>query len=353
MTSMLKKLGTCSVLAIAMVGAAPAFAAGTTSGSSVLNTATVDYQVGGVAQPQLSANNTFTVDTKVNLTVAEVGTTTTTVAPGSTAQVTTFTVTNTSNTVMDFGLGVSQSAGGTSAHGGTDTFDVTGATIYRDTNNNGVYDAGTDTAVTYLDELAADASATVFVVANIPGGLATGAVAEVNLTATSQAGGTAGTAGAVLTQTAGANTTGVDVVFADAAGTATGDVARDGKHSDDDDYTVSTAALTVAKYSRVISDPLNGTTNPKMIPGAVVEYCIAVTNAAGGSAATNVAINDPLPTQVTGQAGTGKLGGTGTSTTCDYTGTAGGTITATNASGTIATVAAGSTSTFVFQVVIK
>ncbi len=353
MTSMLKKLGTCSVLVIAMAGAAPAFAAGTASGTSVLNTATVNYQVGGVSQPQLSANNTFTVDTKVNVTVAEVGNATTTVAPGSTAQVTTFTVTNNSNTTLDFGLSATQTAGGTAAHGSTDSFNVTNMTMYRDTNGNGVYDAGVDTAVTYLDELAADQSVTVFVVADIPGGLTTGAVANVNLTATAQAGGTVGTAGAALVQTTGANTSGVDIVFADVAGTAPGDVASDGKHSDNDDYTVSTAALTVAKYSRVISDPINGTTNPKLIPGAIVEYCIAVTNAAGGANATNVAINDPLPTQVTGQSGSGLLGGAGTSTTCNYDGSAGGTVTATNASGTLSTVAAGSTSTFVFKVTIN
>ena len=77
--------------------ASPALAAGTASGTSVLNTATVDYTVGGIAQPQLSTNNTFTVDRKVNLLVAEVGTTTTSVAPGQTAAVTTFTVTNTTN----------------------------------------------------------------------------------------------------------------------------------------------------------------------------------------------------------------------------------------------------------------
>ena len=43
----------------------------------------------------------------------------------------------------------------------------------------------------------------------------------------------------------------------------------------------------------------NGATNPKYIPGAVIEYCIAVTNAAGSASATSVAISDPLPTEVT------------------------------------------------------
>lgn len=356
MTSMLKKLGTCSVLALVAAVSAPAMAAGTASGTSVLNTATVSYSVGSVAQASINASNTFVVDQKVNLTVAEVGNVTTTVSPGATAQVTTFTVTNNSNSVIDIGLAVTQSATGTAApHGGSDSFDVTAPLMYRDSNSNGVYDAGTDAAVTYLDEVAADASTTIFVVANIPAGLTTGSIAEVNLIGTAQAGGTAGTAGAVLTATSGANTAGVDTVLADLAGAATGDVASDGRHSDDDDYTVSAAALTVVKYSRVFSDPINGTTNPKMIPGAVVQYCIAISNAAGGAAATNVSVADTLPAEVTGVAGTGFINGTATTTTCAYSGgTSGGTIAAgTASSGTMADVAAGTTSAFYFNVTIK
>jgi|GEM_PF-1071991 len=36
--------------------------------------------------------------------------------------------------------------------------------------------------------------------------------------------------------------------------------------------------LTVSKVSSIIADPVNGTTNPKAIPGATVEYLITVTN---------------------------------------------------------------------------
>lgn len=41
----------------------------------------------------------------------------------------------------------------------------------------------------------------------------------------------------------------------------------------------ATAALVIDKTSRVISDPVNGTSNPKLIPGAIVEYAISVRNA--------------------------------------------------------------------------
>lgn len=294
MTSKIKYLIGASGVAVGMLGVSPAFAAGTASGTSITNTATVNYSVGGVAQTAVTANNSFTVDRKINLTVAEVGTVTTSVAPGSTAQVTTFTVTNTSNAALDFGLSATQLAGGAAAHGGTDNFDVTGVQIFVDSNGNGTYDAGVDTA-TFIDELAADGSRTVFIVANVPVGQANGSVAGVNLVAQARESGGVGVQGAVSTQTAGANTAGIDTVFADTAGTATGDIARDGRHSDDDDYTVAAALLTATKTQTLLWDPFNGNTDPKNIPGAVIEYCITVANAAGTASATGVSVSDPMP----------------------------------------------------------
>ena len=54
--------------------------------------------------------------------------------------------------------------------------------------------------------------------------------------------------------------------------------------------------LSLNKISKVISDPINGTTNPKRIPGATVRYRLIVTNdsAASGSG-ENIVINDTIP----------------------------------------------------------
>lgn len=355
MTSKLNTVGFIGLAAITSFAATPALAAGTTAGTTINNTATVDYQVGGVAQGQQSASNSFVVDRKVNLLVEEDGTTTTLVVPGQTNAVTTFRLTNTSNDVLDFLLSASQITGGTAAHGGTDSFNATNVRIYRDnavTGTVGSLDVG-DALVTYIDELAADTPIRLFVVADIPAALATGSVAGVQLRATALEGAGVGTQGAAVTQTAGANTAGEDTVFADALGVVAGDIARDASHSDDDDYTVRTATLTVSKTSRVVSDPFNGTTNPKLIPGATVEYCIAVANAAGGADATSVAINDSVPGQLTFVAGTIRLNGTVTGTTCNADGAAGGSYAAPIVSGTIATVAAGATRTLVFQAVVN
>jgi uncharacterized repeat protein (TIGR01451 family) len=354
MTSKLTYMGVIGLAALSSVAATPAFAAGTTAGTTITNTATVDYQVGGVAQGQQSASNNFTVDRKINLLVEEVGTVTTNVVPGQTNAVTTFQLTNSSNETLDFALVASQIVGGTAAHGGTDTFNVNNVRIYRDntvTGTVGSWDAGDTLITSYIDELVVDTAIRLFVVADIPAALANNAVAGVTLRATAREGGGVGTQGAVITETTGANTAGKDTVFADLAGVA-GDVARDGSHSANDDYTVQTATLAVTKTSRVISDPFNNTTNPKLIPGAVVEYCIAVTNS-GGAAATSVAINDPVPGQLTFNAGTILLGGTVTSGTCDFNGTAGGSYTAPNVSGTIASIAAGASSTLVFRATVN
>jgi hypothetical protein len=165
MNSSIRMLASVSALAVAASVASPAMAAGTASGTTITNTVNVDFRVGGVNQNQVSASDTFTVDRKINLTVAEVGSTTTSVSPGQASAVTAFTVTNASNATLDLGLAATQLSGGTAAHGGTDNFDVTGVGVFVDTNTNGAYDVGTDLAVTYLDQIIADASRTVFVVA--------------------------------------------------------------------------------------------------------------------------------------------------------------------------------------------
>lgn len=349
MTRRTRLLAAAGCIGYALLGSNAAHAAGTAAGSTITNSVTVNYQVGGVSQTAASASDTFTVDRKINLTVAELGSTTTTVAPGQTAAVTAFTVTNLSNETLDFGLAATQATGGAAPHGGTDNFNMTAPAIYRDTNGNGTYDAGTDTAITYLDELAADASQTVFVVANIPVSQVNGGKATVILTATALEGGTASSQGAVATQTSGANTSAKDTVFADGAGSD--DAARSGSFSARDDYTVSAALLTVTKTSRVISDPLNGTTDPKMIPGAVVEYCIAVANGAGAATAQNVAISDPVPANTTFVASSITLNTTVSGGVCSG-GSAGGSFASNTVSGTLSDIPASTTRGLRFQVTI-
>ncbi|WP_295639547.1 hypothetical protein [Novosphingobium sp.] len=345
MRNFTKAFGVAMASAGVALVATPAQAAGTQAGSTITNTVSVNYQVGGISQTAQSASNSITVDRKVNLTIASAASTTT-VSPGQTSASTAFTVTNSSNDTIDIVLGVVNQSGGTAQHGGTDTIDVSNYKIYSD--------AALTTLITYLDEMAPDTTRTVYVSADVAISVTNGQIAGDILTGTAAAGGGTGSQGTVLTATSGANTAGVDTVFADGAGSS--DAANDGKYSAKGDYTVSAPVLTVTKTSVLISDPVNGTTNPKAIPGAVMEYCIAVANAAGAATATSLTLSDPLPTTVTYSSGYGIfLNGTVTGATCNTDGTAGGTYTAgtTTVAGTLNNLTAGSTETLRFRTTIN
>ena len=59
-------------------------------------------------------------------------------------------------------------------------------------------------------------------------------------------------------------------------------------------------SLVVVKSVVVSSDPINGTSNPKAIPGAVMLYTITVTNSGSGTAdSSSIAMTDPIPANTT------------------------------------------------------
>lgn len=337
-------VGALALAAAVGLAATPASAAQTVAGSTITNNVTVGYKVNNISQNTVAASNSFTVDRKVNLTVVEDGGATTSVTPGQVEAYTTFLVSNLSNAPIDIALAATNLAG--------DNFDTTTVKIYADTNSSGVYDTG-DVQITYLDQVAAETSnIRVFIVSDVPLGQTTGQVANVRLAGTASEATTAGTLGATITETVGANTAGVDTVLADTK-VSGGNTARDGIDFAQDSYTVLTAAVSATKTSRIISDPLNGTTDPKAIPGAVIEYCIAVNNA-GGSAATAVAISDNLPATTTYETTFGvKVNGTVTGATCNNDGGLAGAHAAGVVSGTIPTVNANDTRTVVFRVTIN
>jgi uncharacterized repeat protein (TIGR01451 family) len=62
----------------------------------------------------------------------------------------------------------------------------------------------------------------------------------------------------------------------------------------DQAFTVSASDLSIVKTVAILSDPINLTTNPKAIPGAVVEYTLTITNA-GLVTATGVDLSDDVP----------------------------------------------------------
>jgi uncharacterized repeat protein (TIGR01451 family) len=276
------------------LGLAPlALAGGTPSNTQVDNTATLTYTVGSTLQAPVTSNTvSFLVDNKIDLTVTTVDAAIVEVVPGTFAQVLTYSVRNDGNTVQDYSLQALDSA--TGAFGETESFDASNVNVFVDSDGDDAYTAGTDTDL-FIDELGIDASITVFVVADIDLAQVNGDVASYDLVAQTAVGGTGGSQGAdILTDDFddADDPTLVQTVFADGTGTADG--PRDGAFSSKDGYKVVTADLTVVKTADVVSDPFNGGTNPKAIPGATMGYQILVTNN-GTVAASNVTIVDSVP----------------------------------------------------------
>jgi uncharacterized repeat protein (TIGR01451 family) len=292
------------------------WAAGTRSGTPISNTATIDYEVGGVVQADHpSATADFVVDHKVRPLVGSASNIT--VVPGSIGQYLTFTVTNDGNTDKDgSGNAITLALRLTYEAATTDDFDMTSVKIYQD-DGNGALDTSADTDITSspIISLTHDASATIFVVGDTPATVSNSQTSLYHLIATAW---DTGSNAALAKDSDGDNSSAVEVVWADDAGSATGDGQYDGKHSASGTFTVQTATLTVTKSAAVQEDPVNGATNPLAIPGARVRYTLTVTNN-GGAAAQSVAIVDPVPTDTSFYVG--SVSGDATATFSDDGGT--------------------------------
>lgn len=291
-------LGAVSAVALVAMTSTPALAVGTTAGDPITNNVTVSYEVGGVEQPDVTDSDTFTVDRRIDVNVNFTGATPVSVSPGETQAGLAFDITNDSNAVVDLDLDAILTAG-TGAN-------ISNVEIYLDADGDGSLDAAEIAAgpITFLDEVAADPGddsevISVVVVADIDLAAVNGDTFDIALVADAHEAGGVGTLGADITDTSGANTAGVDTVLADGNGGTGEEVDNDGAFSDEGQFQVAGAQISVIKSSRIISDPVNGTTDPKAIPGAVIEYCIAVSNGSGAATATAVNVADDLPADVT------------------------------------------------------
>ena len=167
------------VLLLALALQQPSFAAGTTAGIDISNTATVDYAIGG-SSGSASDTVTFRVDEKVDVNVSWQDAANIGVSTPDTNQVLTYLLTNTGNGVDDYRLSVQNTGLG------GDQFDPVLADIYLDANANGVYNPGVDTQYIFGTNdpvLAADASLAIFVLNNIPASLNGGDLGNSQLTA--------------------------------------------------------------------------------------------------------------------------------------------------------------------------
>lgn len=276
-----KKALLAAVSAAAAAGVAtPARAAGTPAGTDIVNVATATYDLPGGTPTSVDSNIvTLKVDELLDVTVAWRDPADVATSAGLTNQVLSFTVTNGGNGPEAYTLG-------TVANGGGDDFDPAVTATFLDSNANGAFDAGVDTA--YVPgvndpQLDPDQSIAVFVLSTIPLVAADGHRGKVDLTAAAKTG--TGTPG---TSFAGQGAGGGNAVVG-----ATGASAQDAGW-----YAVRKASLAFVKSATVV-DPFGGATQG---PGAVITYTLTATVSGTGSLA-NVAVADPIPAGTTYQAG--------------------------------------------------
>lgn len=276
---------------MSMVVGHSALAIGTASNTTVTNDVSVDYQVSGVNQPQLTDTVSFVVDNKVDLSI---GVTNDTVIPGQSNQVLTFVITNDGNTTQGYALTAANSSI-------ADDFNMNNVRIYIEDTVAGVagFDATDDLYTsgsgTNAGDVLANGTLTVYIVSDVPptgGGVApanTNAARYDLLVTTLDAGTNTATADS---SAAALNAATVQVVYAEgAAGPHASDALNDGELSATGTYTVSSAALTVTKTQSVVSDGFS-IVNPKAIPGATVRYTITLNNSGGAVDATNLIVRD-------------------------------------------------------------
>ncbi|MFK7843242.1 MAG: hypothetical protein AB8B54_13340 [Sphingorhabdus sp.] len=72
-------------------------------------------------------------------------------------------------------------------------------------------------------------------------------------------------------------------------------------------FDVARANISATKISTVLSDPVSGTTRPKAIPGALLQYCILTSNA-GNATATSLVATDTIPDNMSYVAGSMRSG---------------------------------------------
>jgi len=265
------------------------------------NSATLSYSAGGVAQPDVDTEtpDSFVVDKKIDMVLETDDTNQIEVTPGQTERITHFSFKNEGNADQKFTFSSSNlvNDGEADYDNDKDNEDVSNRIIEC---IGGTPDPATSAADGTINiEVPQDANLTCTLSVTIPSAPtgADGDIMNVELLATAtKADGTTPEEETTVSDTQDA----VDVVFADGESVVNGassglgdtenednstkgDTKGDGKEAARSGYIIQTPVLSVTKTSCPVSDPVNGTTNPKRIPGAIIRYMFDIKNTGTGS----------------------------------------------------------------------
>jgi uncharacterized repeat protein (TIGR01451 family) len=286
-------LAICLLLVIGLF-ASRVFAA-VPAGTVITNTVTLNYSIGGVPAVANSNTASIVVGELINLTLTVQDAAPVSVNSPDVNRAITVLLTNTGNGSEAFNLARNNALVG-------DQFNPTngavGAIFFENGLQPGFQASGPNADTLYVPGvndpvLAADETRVIYVVSNIPAGVALGGLGNVGITASSL---TPGASGAVPgTALPGLGTGGVVAVVGGsrAISTVVGS------------YVVSGFAVAVAKSIVLVKDPKGGAL---IMPGSVLTYRV-VLNVSGVGTANNLAFNDPLPIETTFVGGSIRVNG--------------------------------------------
>ena len=272
-----------AVTLVALVAAPSAHAAGVSAGTFIENTAVATYEDGDGPRTVNSNTVSLRVDELIDLTLVSLDPAALRAAPGDV--VLTFELTHQGNGPEAFLLTANPAVGG-------NAFNTTVTGIALDTNGNGTYDPTVDVLLTAPETtpvLASDDVRTVFVLVNVPAGVADGAISNVELHAQAVTG-----FGAPGTQFAGAGVGGGDAIIGmtGAFATASGRLVA------------GVSSVTLSK-SVAVRDPFGGA---EVVPGSIATFTISATVSGSGDVTTLV-VTDAIPAGTTYAPGTLALDG--------------------------------------------
>ncbi len=279
----MNKLMLWTSLLVGSLLALQSHAAGTAAGTTISNTASVSYEVGGATITDDSDPATIKVQELINVTIVSQDSGNVSVSSPETGAELKFQVTNTGNGNEAFVIN--------QVNIGGDDFDVTLSTIYLDDgdgnfdpNVDAVYDNSSPSAI------APDTSITIWVTSNIPDSLANNNSADVQVSALSK----------TFSDDGQANPNAGDVVTGGGDSTTDAVYGTGAANADDTaTFVVSAIQVIIAKVISSINDQLGGS---QPVPGAEVGYSLTVTVTGTGDA-TNVTASDPLPVELALKAG--------------------------------------------------
>ena len=301
---------------VMMLGVSGAWALGTDAGTNISNYATLSYEAGGVAQPDKnSTTDTFVVDKKIDMILITNNSEHLEVTPGQQDKERNFHFTNEGNADQNFTFTAYNLDSGEKADYNTTADNTDSSHGVQNIEIKCTDDGGTVTgwSGSFTIDVPEDGNLTCLVRSDIrtaADGGADGQVMVIELNATA-----VDSSGNKENETSGADHQGQqDTVFADGAadqthststlgnsGGGNGDTARDGIDVARSGYIIKTPILSATKNSCVVSDPVNNTTNPKRIPGAIIRYMFDIDNTGTGDVndlnITDTISNDLLTTR--------------------------------------------------------